>query len=900
MSSLRWRAALAGTAVIAVAVPAVSSAVSPALTCRNVTSQGSWQTVAVDPFRPVQGVATTDRVTAYALDGARPGTVVATNGTSIQRSLHAGCEWADVFSLGLQPTPEVPLSGQTASITSMAVVRGRVLAAVREGTAAASRPHVVGSDSGRPGTFTAADSGLPPQGAPRLIRAASDGRTVYLVLTPTADSTGPNDPAPLPTLPPVDSPTSGGKAGLLYASTDAGHTWALRTAASDLPGGTGLDQIAIDRGNPDVLYATSNGLLYLSRDGGASFTRARINSDDVTAVETMAPGEVAVFTRGGIVLHSTDGTTFVGARAPAGVTSAAYRPGDRRLAVESNGALSLVDPTSGLSLPAYGPAAVRGSLTGDTGPQATFHGLAGHALLRFVDPPPPTQHDTPVSVDDIGVPPPPPGRITPSARTVQLKVGTSGTYDYTLALPRSPTPLDLFFLIDTSGSMSPYIENLKSNITKVTHAIQGAGINLQVGVGTLGTGPRPGEVVPPTVNPQDPNDHGSTLYQLFRQIGPIDQGFARALASVQIKNQSGNNPAEAQLAALEQATWGPGIKDPSSPAAAPVYLVQPGQSAGWRAAPGVRRIIVHATDEAFDHPAGSPVKPDGTLDFGYVLGKMNAYRVQQIGITTGAIESRDDLSTIARGTRTFAPPGGADCGEGVVLPAGAPLVCDTEGDFSTLIGRLVRSLQDSADVTLSARGRTSRLIKALDAPGLRAIDVTRPNLLPFRVTVTCKGLSAGTYAEDVAASLRGVTVASTHLRVECLSPAAAARLLPAVSAALPLAPPPPPAPAAIVPAPPAAQPQPAPQGQAQVQSQVNPMTAAALQRQEQLQLALALQAGTEPAPGEQMAMVGHRHEDEAAALALLAAAMLASSAFGLARLRSRPEPSVVRAGRTPR
>ncbi|MBK5306233.1 MAG: hypothetical protein JJD92_06045, partial [Frankiaceae bacterium] len=98
---------------------------------------------------------------------------------------------------------------------------------------------------------------------------------------------------------------------------------------------------------------------------------------------------------------------------------------------------------------------------------------------------------------------------------------------------------------------------------------------------------------------------------------------------------------------------------------------------------------------------------------------------------------------------------------------------------------------------------------------------------------------------------------------------------------------------AVVPAPPAAQPQAAPQ--AQPQAQVNPVTAAALQRQEQLQLALALQAGIErPETETEMAMVGHRRPDEAAALALLATAMLASSAFGLARLRSRPEPQVVR------
>jgi hypothetical protein len=899
MSSLRWRAALAGGTLLTAVVPAVSFAVSPPLTCRTVSNTGSWQKVAVDTFRAVPGVPTTDRITAYGVDAQHPGTVVATNGITLKRSTHAGCDWSDVFSLGLQPSADVPLTGQTSKITSTTVINGRVLAAVREGTGAASRPHVVGSDSGRAGTYAAADVGLPPQGAPKLIKAASDGRTVYLVLVPVSNDDTVPGTGGLPSLPPVDNPTGGGDPGLLYASTDGGHTWALRSNASDIPGGAGVDQLAIDHGNPNLLYATSKGLLYVSHDGGATFLRARVNNDDVTAVETMAPNEAAFFTKSGFAVKTTDGgTSFSGGKSIIkGVTSAAYRRGDTKLAVEANGQLGLIDPGSGLSYFSGGPTATRGSLSGDEAPQSTYHGLSGHALLRYIDPPPPSQDNPPVSVDDIGVPPPPPGRITPGARTVQLKVGTSGTYDYTLAMPKSPTPLDLFFLIDTSGSMSSYIDNLKTNISKVTRAVQGAGINLEVGVGTLGTGGRPGEVVPPYVNPKDPNDRGSTLYALFRRIGPVDADFARALASVQVKNQGGNNPAEAQLAALQQATWGPGIKDPNSPAAAPLYIVPPGQDAGWRAAPGVRRIIVHATDEAFDYPVGSPVKPDGCachLDFDTVIRQMNAHRVQQIGITTGAIESREDLAHIARGTHTFAPLGGSDCGEGEVLPAGSPLVCDTEGDFSEIIGRLVKSLQDHADVTLSARGSFGRVIRGLDASRLQGVDVTKPNVLPFTVAVTCVGLSPGTYHEDITASLRGVRIAASKLTINCLGPLAAARLLPPVAPAAPPAPPPP-GPVAVAPAPPAAQPQANPQ--TQPQTQVNPVTAAAMQRQEQLQLALALQAGLEAPNNDeeiQLAMVGHRRQDEPAALALLAAAMLASSAFGLARLRSRPQPSVVR------
>lgn len=909
MASLRWRAALVCGTVLATTLPTLADAVSPPLTCRNISRVGAWQKIPVSPFHDVQGVSSTDQVTTYSLDSAHPGNIVATNGTTLKRSTHAGCDWADVFSLGLQPSLEVPLSGQTSKITSTAVLSGHVVVAVREGTSAAARPHIVVSDSGRPGTYTASDTGLPPQGAPKLLKPASDGHTVYLVLTPVAedDSTVPGAPAPLPSLPSTDGSTSGGKAGLLYASTDGGHSWELRTSASDLPAGAGLDQLAVDRGDPNLLYARSNGLLYISHDGGSSFSRARINNEDVTAVEAMAPGTAAVFTKGGLLLTSqSGGNQFTSRRTVPGVSSAAWRSGDTSLAVELNGVLFILDPKTGYPIAGGGPQAVRGSLTGDVGPQSTFHGLSGHALLRYTDPIPPGEHETAVSLDDLGVPAPPPGRTTPASRSVQLKVGTSATYDYDLSMPKSPTPLDLFFLIDTSGSMNDYIENLKNNIQKVVNTIQGAGIDLRVGVGTLGTGTRPCNGDPrscdpptPYVNKDDPTDRGSKLYELFRGIGRPDTDFAHALQSVKVVNQGGNNPAEAQLAALEQATWGPGIKDPRSPDLAPVYIVQPGLDAGWRQAPGIRRLIVTATDEAFDYPVGSPVKNDGCgchLDFDRVIAEMNKYRVQQIGLTTGAVESRADLAHVARGTHTFAPPGGVDCGEDEVLPAGSPLVCDTEGDFSAIIARLVKSLQDRADVSLTTRGSATKVIQGLSVGSLHAVDVTKPNVLPFRVAVTCQGLSPGTYDEDLVASLRGIRIASSHLKVDCLGPAAAARLLPPAATAAVVTAPVPPAPVAVVPAPPAAQPQAAPQAQAQ--TQMNPMTAAAMQKQEQLQLALALQAGEErPETETEMAMVSHRRRDEGPALALLATAMLASSALGLSRLRSKPAPSVVHARR---
>jgi hypothetical protein len=370
------------------------------------------------------------------------------------------------------------------------------------------------------------------------------------------------------------------------------------------------------------------------------------------------------------------------------------------------------------------------------------------------------------------------------------------------------------------------------------------------------------------------------LYELLRRIGPIDAEFGSALARVQVKEPRSGAQHEAQLAALEQATAGLGIKDKRSTAALPLYIVPPGQGAQWRPAPSIRRLIVHATDEQFDSPEGSPMK-NGRLDFAHTIALMNEYHVQQIGLTVGSPDSEADLARVASGTTTLAPAGGADCGQGVVLKTGRPVVCVTEGDFSVMIGRLVRSLADRQSVILTARGPSAGMVRPFAAPNLRNIDVTVPNELPFRVAVSCEGQSVGRYLARLDATLREVTVASGRLTVDCVGPAAAVAAPPA-----PLAQPP-----AVAPAPPAPQ----PQGQPQAQPQPQPMTVAAMQQQEELQLALALQADEESIQtDEQLAMVGRRRPADHSVLVLLVA-MTACTALGLSRLRSRPDPEVARA-----
>ncbi|MBC7375198.1 MAG: hypothetical protein H7323_14515, partial [Frankiales bacterium] len=174
----RARVALAGALALPLVLgPVIADAASGPLACRGTTTVGPWQQVPVEAFGGVERVQTRDVVTAYAVDAARPARVLATNGNTIKASGSDGCAWEDALVLTATPSAAVPFSGTTATIVSAALLPGGpALAAVREGSAAASRPHIVRSPSGAKDSWATSDSGLPAQGAPRQLEATSDGR----------------------------------------------------------------------------------------------------------------------------------------------------------------------------------------------------------------------------------------------------------------------------------------------------------------------------------------------------------------------------------------------------------------------------------------------------------------------------------------------------------------------------------------------------------------------------------------------------------------------------------------------------------------------------------------------------------------------------------------------------
>lgn len=905
MPRRRLRAALAAAVAAPLLIgPVGADAASGPLSCPAATKAGLFQRLPIEAFRGVPSVQTRDVVSGYALDEQRPERVLATNGNTIKLSTSHGCAWEDALVLEASASGGIP-SGLTSTVVALAhLPNGAALAAVREGTGAASRPLVVRSGSGAPGTWSASTTGLPLQGSPRLLEPASDGRTAYLAVSPTTDAGGGNG-GTLPTVPGAGSPAAG-PAGLLYATTDGGASWELRTAAGALgTGASGFDALAVDAGDPDLLYGVAGGRFVVSRDGGRTL-EVDPQLSGVTAVEPMDPGEVSVLVGSGQLLWSRDaGREYVGRPAPAGGTSMAHRPGSSFVVVEAGGRLHAVEARGrGGNRPLdTGVASTAGSARGDRASTGSFHALAGHSLLRYVDPSPPRTPPPPV-VGDPKPSPPKPGAFSPGRTSVRLPVGSSRVVPLELRLPRNPTPTEVYLLLDVSPSMEEELTQLKKDFGRFVSGVQDAGIALRVGLSTIGIGPRAGEAPYPEFEPRGPGEppyRKPRIYEQLRPLGPLDSQLAAALDRLTLLTCPSNRcdePEEGHLLALEQMLDGKGILTEQSTSVVPVYAVPPGQAAGFRNVQGVRKVAVMASDDEFNAPYPTPTGPAGRPASEYVEKVAAALRARDVSFvglaaTTvgGGSKAAADMKRFAELVGTSAPAGGVDCGQDIFIPAGAPLVCDGGSDVTTVLTRLVKSLADRQSVSLTGRGATE-VLGFLDGRGLKNLDVTAPNAVSVPVRVSCVDLAAGTRTAQVDASLRGFRVATATLDVTC-TPVAAAPPVPPRPDPVPAqeAPPaqpaqPPPAPA---PAPPVvqAQAQAQVQSQVQAQAQVQPLTAAALQQQEELQLALALLADERPSPGNELAMVDRRRSEELRALALLALSMSGASALGVARLRSR-------------
>ena len=371
--------------------------------------------------------------------------------------------------------------------------------------------------------------------------------------------------------------------------------------------------------------------------------------------------------------------------------------------------------------------------------------------------------------------PTPPAKATAklvAPEAIEVPAGATKVVPATVELGARPTPVDVFFVIDSSKSMAPVFESLKVSIARAAADLEASGIDVHVGLAIF-------------------DNLQTRPYDRRVPLGPVTCDTVRQIATV-IADGGGFEP---HRFALEQAVTGSGREE---------VEVEPGQGADWR--PGTLRLVVHATDAGVRDLPYSPTHTELVGIFAKHHARHVGIHAYGVGEEASAGEVQADLDQLGLDTGTVAPPAGIDCdGNGSVdIAGGDPVTCPfgltTNGQgvnasVGGLLTQVVRALRATTGVDVAASPPTG--VEVDIDPPTRQVDLAAPAPARYDLAVRCAPERAGTTADlGLAARVAGDVVANSVSRVACLAPptvAAAAR--PGAS------PPPPQAPAspAVVP-----------------------------------------------------------------------------------------------------
>ena len=895
---------LVTAALLASAAASVAAGAAGPATARSTSSAGgcSGATIRMAGYgwlafapRFAQGGPDVTLVTSPQF---QPDTIYASNGTEIVRSADGGCTWRAVFEAANAAAAAGGVVPTTATITSIAAPSSAnsshyVYVGVDSTVAGVSTPVVAASaNSGATWIYAGPSSGLPAVGSVSDVTATSDlPLTSFAVVTPP--STG----------------TDIGRA--VYATTDGGQTWTVRTQLGSSYGGKSLT--ASPTRDTEV-FAIEGQSVQVSEDGGATFSAVRTPGSGQITLMALAAGA------GGVRIaaaHANDETVDVanpyaagaGWRTrPAGAVAedVAYAPlqdivavaGGDRVFVEPVGkAPHDVSPATGAvdQMVFSAPTAKGYAMTALSAKQvvrATFSVGTGVPI--------PATSPTPVRLLPEGDVRQFPAVLTPGPHSVTLRPGASVDVPYRLFLPRVPTPLDVMFLIDTTGSMGNVIDGLRQDLVAIANALDVSGLDVEIGLGDF-------------KDYEDPYGGGSPGDYPYRRDARVqhpDPALQAAIAG--LSATGGGDGPESGLTALYQSTTGAGDSVGGH------TFVPRGQWAGYR--DDALRLAVTATDSPFHeggerttNSTGNPISYPGPT-MAQTVAALRKHHVYQVGLAASG-DSVTDLTRVAAGTRTFAPAGGVDCnGDGTVdLAAGTPLVCPVGGLVSStapvgvgvgvsvdgggvgggsggavpLTGAVVglaEALPDYQPVALQVtRGRPFATVRV---PTLPAVNVKADNELGYVVHLSCPvAHKTHTVSIGLAAAVAARAVATDAVSLTCLGVSAASSappgsaLLAAPVAGIGAAGP-------ATPAEPAPNVNPQPQPNPQPNPNVNVNGAVAEQEQQQQQLALAYLDGIRAQDTVELAM-SRRTTDPWATLYVGAAALSTMAAGAVATSRRR-------------
>jgi hypothetical protein len=832
--------------------------------------------------------------------------IYATNGTVIKVSADAGCTWSTMGNTAQLDKVDSKQTRQDVYTNLAAPANGSLWAASYDDVGGVAHPHVyaalgLGDDNLTNPTFTDVSSGLPQAGKPvALVGSLSTANVMYLLV---------EGPAPDPTSGDLTTP-----ARHLYATyapqVDPGGP--VPPVAGQLP--LVWKEVALPAGFSHLAgvepAASGHGVWIWSGTSYATTTDPLANQ--VSWTTTQLPGRVTSI--------STDvrGTTHLVYAADQGGADRRYDDGS--LTRFTTGGV----PTAGLyasgSFPGVaavsGPGGVFGydvrvrrwvritpkgvpALTKLTMPFGRLNrvvlGLAGGTLYRY-DTYPGELFLQPPRLDGLGDWPTLPGGVkvpvlTPVKEVVTVTPGELHTVPVDFRVPPAPNPLDVYFLLDTTGSMQPAVDGLKESINKIAFKMRKAlGKDACFGLGEF-----------KDFWPYD-TQHTYTRDIPITCDHPVEK-IHSFMADTMRPAAGGADIPEAQTIALTQSVTGKGQQPPDPP-------VTPGQQAGFRA--DAYKVIVLISDSSFKQASGYPTRAAA-------INTLNVADVKVVNVLVSTDEGDHDaaladMQELAAGTSTVAPAQGVDCdGNGRQsagdLTPGAPLVCDVGGSGAQInvgpaIVGLLLGVIDPGTLAVDIRDTDRAVTQPIQGRTSRVVNLKMANALAFAMPVSCSKAQDG---QDLPIGLlptvRALPV-MLHGRVLYGQVIVRCRSIP--PAPLPkVQQPPPPPDDPVLPVP--AKPQPValvqpPVPPAQPLANMNMNAGFSSQEEQQFQLAAVGQDAGEQQEqvegAEELAMSDYRHRDSAAGATMLGGALMMSAAAGVAyrrRLQRAQQVRTVRA-----
>lgn len=283
------------------------------------------------------------------------------------------------------------------------------------------------------------------------------------------------------------------------------------------------------------------------------------------------------------------------------------------------------------------------------------------------------------------------GPVLPPADQSLTLPYLGATHQEALMLDGVVGQMDVFLLIDTTGSFGGEIDALQNDLRgRIVPELRARVADIAFGVGRFEDFP----VLP----------FGAENDLPFALLTPITTDEARIDAAVAALDQPlghGGDPKESGAEALYQVATGEGYREIIEAFSDPGEGGGRGAGVGFRA--GALRVVVHVTDAEAHAPDDYGTVFPGTRDLSSAIAALEQERIRVIGVSSGAA-ARRDLEAVAHGTGSVIPPVSGQCPTGLDGAARAPvrgvcpLVFDVRPDGTGLADTIVDGITDLLSV----------------------------------------------------------------------------------------------------------------------------------------------------------------------------------------------------------